>query len=85
MLVRRSLAAAIQVGSQPPRRGRTSSPDVCDACLRCRRLRADPALHDIPIFLLTAPNHPSVATTGQAAGATLTLQKPHDNLLLKPL
>ena len=44
----------------------------------CRKLRADPALRDIPILLLTAWNHPSVATTGHAAGATRTLQKPTD-------
>ena len=44
----------------------------------CRKLRADPALRDIPIILLTVWDHPSVATTGHAAGATRTLQKPTD-------
>jgi two-component system, OmpR family, phosphate regulon response regulator PhoB len=44
----------------------------------CRRFRADPALRDIPIILITVWDHPSVATTGQAAGADLTLRKPAD-------
>ena len=44
----------------------------------CRKLREDPALQDTPIILLTAWDHPSVATTGRAAGATLTLRKPAD-------
>ena len=44
----------------------------------CRKLRADPALRDIPIILLTVWDHPSVLTTGRAAGATRTLQKPTD-------
>jgi len=42
----------------------------------CRKLRTDPALRDIPILLLTVWDHPSVATTGHAAGATRTLHKP---------
>ena len=42
----------------------------------CRKLREDPALQDTPIILLTAWDHPSVAVTGRAAGATLTLCKP---------
>ena len=44
----------------------------------CRMLRADPALRDIPIILVTVWDDPSVATTGRAAGATLTLQKTAD-------
>jgi putative two-component system response regulator len=44
----------------------------------CRKFRADPTLGDIPVILLTAWDHPSVATTGQAAGAVLTLGKPAD-------
>ena len=44
----------------------------------CRKLRADPALRDTPIILLTVWDNPNVATTGQEAGATLTLQKPAD-------
>ncbi len=44
----------------------------------CRKLRADPALRDIPVILLTAWEHPSVLETGRAAGATLTLRKPVD-------
>jgi len=44
----------------------------------CRMFRADPALRDIPIILVTVLGDPSVATTGQEAGATLTLQKTAD-------
>jgi DNA-binding response OmpR family regulator len=44
----------------------------------CRKIRADPAFRTIPIILLTVWDNPSVATTGQAAGATRTLQKPAD-------
>ena len=64
-----------------------SCPDVIllDVMLRglsgfdiCRMLRADPALRDIPIILVTVWDDPSVATTGREAGATLTLQKTAD-------
>jgi CheY-like chemotaxis protein len=64
-----------------------SCPDVIllDVMLRglsgfdiCRMLRADPALRDIPIILVTVLGDPSVATTGREAGATLTLQKTAD-------
>jgi twitching motility two-component system response regulator PilH len=44
----------------------------------CRKLRADPVLCHIPIILLTVWDHPSVADTGQKAGAALTLRKPTD-------
>ena len=44
----------------------------------CRRFHATPTLRDIPIILLTVWDLASVATTGRAAGATLTLQKPAD-------
>ena len=44
----------------------------------CRKFCDDPALRDVPIILLTAWDHPSVATTGLEAGATLTLRKPTD-------
>ena len=44
----------------------------------CRMFRADPALRDIPIILVTVLGDPSVATTGREAGATLTLQKTGD-------
>ena len=44
----------------------------------CRKFRADPALHDIPIILLTVLDDPGVATTGRAAGADLILRKPAD-------
>jgi putative two-component system response regulator len=41
----------------------------------CRKFRADPALHDIPIVLLTVLSEPAVANTGREAGADLTLTK----------
>lgn len=44
----------------------------------CRMFRADPALRDIPIILVTVLGDPSVAITGREAGATLTLQKTAD-------
>ena len=44
----------------------------------CRKFRADPALQDIPIILITVWDHPNVVHTGKAAGATLTLRKPAD-------
>ena len=44
----------------------------------CRMFRADPALREIPIILVTVLGDPSVATTGRAAGATLVLHKPAD-------
>ena len=66
---------------------RQERPDVIllDVMLRglsgydiCRKLRADPVLHAIPIILLTAWDNPSVAETGRLAGATRTLRKPAD-------
>ena len=66
---------------------RQTRPDVIllDIMLRglsgydiCRKFRADPALHDIPIILLTVLDDPGVATTGRAAGADLILRKPAD-------
>ena len=44
----------------------------------CRKLRAEPTLHTTPIILLTVWDHPSVAATGGAAGATAVLHKPAD-------
>jgi twitching motility two-component system response regulator PilH len=44
----------------------------------CRKFRADPVLHALPIILITVWDHASVATIGHEAGATLTLQKPAD-------
>ena len=44
----------------------------------CRKLRADPALRDIPIILLTVWDQASLIATGREAGATLTLRKPTD-------
>ncbi len=66
---------------------RQDCPDVIllDVMLRglsgydiCRKLRADFALHSIPIILLTAWDDASVPETGRAAGATRTLRKPAD-------
>jgi len=42
----------------------------------CRWLRADPALRQIPIVLLTALNDPGLDAKGRQAGATLTMRKP---------
>jgi len=42
----------------------------------CRKFRADDALRDIPIILITAWDDPDVATTGREARADLTLRKP---------
>jgi DNA-binding response OmpR family regulator len=44
----------------------------------CRKFRADPAFHNVPIILLTVLDEPSVATIGRAAGADLILHKPAD-------
>ena len=41
----------------------------------CRKFRADPALRDIPIILLTVLSDPGVAITGREAGADLTLTR----------
>ena len=40
--------------------------------------RADDALRNIPIILITARDDPNVATTGWEAGADRTLRKPAD-------
>jgi DNA-binding response OmpR family regulator len=44
----------------------------------CRKIRADPTLGDLQTILITVWDDPSVAITGDEAGATLTLQKPAD-------
>ncbi len=44
----------------------------------CRKFRADPALRNIPIILITVLDQPSVQETGRAAGAARTLGKPAD-------
>ena len=65
---------------------RRERPDVLllDVMLRglsgfdiCRKFRVDPTLHALPI-IITVWDQARVATTGQEAGATLTLQKPAD-------
>ncbi len=42
----------------------------------CRRLRADPALKDIPVLLLTALEERMVDLWGREAGATFSMHKP---------
>ena len=42
----------------------------------CRHLRADPAVKDTPIILLTALEDAHVGARGHKAGATTTLRKP---------
>ncbi len=42
----------------------------------CRRLRADPALRDVRIILLTAIDKPELVAEARKAGATITLGKP---------
>ena len=44
----------------------------------CRKFRADDALRDIPIILITAWDDRDVATTGREARADFTLRKPAD-------
>lgn len=43
----------------------------------CQAFRADPALKDIPIILLTVLDDPSVSSLARKAGATMLLRKPH--------
>ncbi len=42
----------------------------------CQQLRADPALSEVPIILLTALEDSGVGRMGEKAGATTTLCKP---------
>lgn len=42
----------------------------------CRRLRAEPALRETQIILLTASERPDLDAEAREAGATLTLRKP---------
>lgn len=44
----------------------------------CRRLRAEPGLHDIPILLLTSLQDPQVDVLGRGIGETFTMSKPSD-------
>ena len=44
----------------------------------CRQLRADPALEDIPIILITATRDPALTLKGLQAGATLAMEKTAD-------
>jgi CheY-like chemotaxis protein len=44
----------------------------------CRRMRADPDLHDTPIIILTALVDPKLNLKGFQAGANLAIQKPFD-------
>lgn len=42
----------------------------------CRLLRAEPALRDTPIILLTASDDPELGPKGRQAGATASMRKP---------
>ena len=42
----------------------------------CRRLRAEPELHDTPIILLTVLQGPNISIKGREVGATSTISKP---------
>ncbi len=44
----------------------------------CRRMRADPALKDTPIIIVTAMVDPKLNVKGFQAGATLAMHKPLD-------
>jgi len=44
----------------------------------CRRMRADPALKDTPIIILTAMEDPKLSVKGFKVGATLALRKPFE-------
>jgi CheY-like chemotaxis protein len=44
----------------------------------CRKMRADPALKDIPIILVTAMVDPKLSAKGFQAGATLATNKPYE-------
>lgn len=48
----------------------------------CRALKADPAMKDIPVVMLTAHDSPSDRAVGLAAGATQYLTKPFGPLEL---
>ncbi len=44
----------------------------------CRALRAETALDETPIILMSARADPRLKVKGQAAGATATIPKPRD-------
>ena len=44
----------------------------------CRQMRADPALKDIPIIIVTAMVDPKLSAKGFQAGATLATNKPYE-------
>jgi CheY-like chemotaxis protein len=48
----------------------------------CRRLKADPEYHEIPILLLTAKAQAEDRRRGMEAGADLLLTKPYDRSVL---
>ena len=48
----------------------------------CRRLKADPKTHHIPVVMITALNQPSDRITGLEAGADDFLTKPPDDMQL---
>src|SRR5690349_4368953 len=48
----------------------------------CRRLKADPATHHIPVIMVTALDQPSERVKGLEAGADDFLTKPASSLVL---
>src|SRR6202050_2820426 len=56
-------------------------PDM-DGCDVCRRLKADPATHHIPVIMVTALDQPSDRVRGLEAGADDFLTKPIPEMAL---
>ena len=48
----------------------------------CRQLRAEPALRDTPVLLLTSLQDPQVDVLGRGIGETFTMSKPSDPELI---
>jgi len=48
----------------------------------CRRLRAEPGLHDTPVLLLTSLQDPQVDVLGRGIGETFTMSKPSDPAMI---
>jgi CheY-like chemotaxis protein len=56
-----------------------------DGFAACTRMRADPALGSLPIYLVTAFDDADVWPQARACGATGLLGKPYDRVALKRL
>jgi DNA-binding response OmpR family regulator len=48
----------------------------------CRQLRAEPALRDTPVLLLTSLQDPQIDVLGRGIGETFTMTKPSDPELI---